>query len=539
MTTRWLAVLATLTCLGGAWGENLCPNPGAEMTDARLPGFALYWGAGQAALTSSREEKHSGASSACLDVTGWWRPADAADTPANRSVNMSLVLAENDGFDAKGAMPGEPGGLYAVSFWYKGDVRSGTVRAIAWPNLEGKRNDRLYVPGLADTIAPTAQWQCFGGTFRLPAEATCFAVQINVSGAEKDGTRLGKLYVDDVRITPKRWPDGEMRAIWWGGPQERRDRAKCLAEAAAVLDQVKTVGFNTVLLETGSLFFEALQRPELQKDAPGSDWDWYGEVLKLATARGLQVHLWYAPWTYKRTYNSAEPRDHPDWRAVYAEGRVSDDAVCFVRPECRQYQLALLRQVLERYPDLAGLHLEEPGHPTCHCAYCAKLAKEWLGLDILADPAGTEASLRNLAAFMNGDFFARLRQMANSLRPEIWLSANGSAGANPDWNIARDWPTWLKRGYIDFYVPQVYTEDPARFTKLARETQDVLGGGAMVTGMAVSWTGIYPRRQDAQNLVQEIRSARQLGAKGFAVFRVGLPEEAHWQAFSSVFKEQP
>ena len=536
---RCLITMLTCFVVGSGFAQNLAPNPGAEVVDGKLPGFALYTGAGAATVTPSLTEKHSGAGSACLDVTGWYhRPADP-DTPANRTVNMSLVLAENDGFSAKGALPGKAGALVAISFWYKGDLPSATVRGMAWPGADGGQADRIYLSGLAETIAPAPEWKPFGATFRLPEGARYFAVQINANGRESDGYKLGKLYVDDVRIVPKSWPDGEMRAVWWWGPTERADREKCLAESTALLDRLKATGFNTILLSVNALYLAALERPELREKAPGAEWDYWGSLVKLATERGLQVHAWYAPWTYKRAHRSVELLDHPDWNAVYAGGRVAADALCFVRPESRQFQLDLLQRMLARCPDLAGLHIEEPGHPTCHCAYCAKLAREWLGLDIVADPAGTEVSLRNLAAYMNGDFFARLRQMVNQQRPEVWLSANGSAGANPDWNIARDWPTWSRRGYMDFYLPQIYTEDVGRFTTLARETQGALGDGNMVAGMAASWTGIYPRRQDPAHLVAEIRSARQLGAKGFCIFRAALFEEPHWEALARVIKEQP
>ena len=40
----------------------------------------------------------------------------------------------------------------------------------------------------------------------------------------------------------------------------------------------------------------------------------------------------------------------------------------------------------------------------------------------------------------------------------------------------------------------------------------------MVTGMAVSWSGIYPQRQAPQVVKAEIAAVRELGAKGFIVF---------------------
>ncbi len=64
------------------------------------------------------------------------------------------------------------------------------------------------------------------------------------------------------------------------------------------------------------------------------------------------------------------------------------------------------------------------------------------------------------------------------------------------------------------------------------------GGGAMVAGMAVSWTALYPRRRVPEHIVAETKTARQAGAKGFCVFRAALFEEPHWQALGEVIREK-
>ncbi len=123
-----------------------------------------------------------------------------------------------------------------------------------------------------------------------------------------------------------------------------------------------------------------------------------------------------------------------------------------------------------------------------------------------------------LAAFMCSDFFARLQEMVLAKRPGMWLSANGSGGRNPDWHIGRDWTTWARRGYLDFYVPQLYTKSVDVFRQRGLETKSCLGECGLVTGMAVSWSSIYPERQDPQAIKAEIAAARKLGAQGFIVF---------------------
>ena len=100
----------------------------------------------------------------------------------------------------------------------------------------------------------------------------------------------------------------------------------------------------------------------------------------------------------------------------------------------------------------------------------------------------------------------------------MWLSANGSGGANPDWYIGRDWTTWARRGYLDFYVPQLYTKSVDVFRQRGLATKSCLGDCGLVTGMAASWSGIYPERQDPQVIKAEIAAARELGAQGFVVF---------------------
>ena len=109
---------------------------------------------------------------------------------------------------------------------------------------------------------------------------------------------------------------------------------------------------------------------------------------------------------------------------------------------------------------------------------------------------------------MSSDFFARLQEMVLARRPGMWLSANGSGGANPDWYIGRDWTTWARRGYLDFYVPQLYTKSVDVFRQRGLATKSCLGDCGLVTGMAASWSGIYPERQDPQVIKAEIAAAR-------------------------------
>ena len=539
---RYTVVALTLASMARfVLASSLMINPSAEdaADDGKPIGWGMYLGAGTARLTLSAEEKHSGQSSACLELTGWHVPMDAKDTAGNRTASAAIILASNDGYRAKGALPGAPGTTYAFSFWYKGDVPA-TVSVTGWPAPDADHTGRIHHTVVGGTLRPGPAWQRCTGTFRLGEGARCFALMIHTSGKQSEGFRLGKLYVDDGSVVAKAYPDGQLRAIWCGLPKAK-EREPGVREIAAILDRLKATGLNALFVWTESLYLAALERPDLRSADPRAAWDGLGELTKAAHGRGIQVHAWYSPWIYKQTSRAVELRDHPEWAAVNAKGVIDKGGICLARPEVRRSELELLSRLTDRYPDLDGIHIEEPGYNWgryCYCEYCRRLCRDWYGLDLTGDPPDARPLLEHLAASSCTDFMLRLRQMLLAKRPEMWLSANGSGGANADgdWRIGRDWGTWARRGYLDFYVPQLYTKSVEAFAQGAQQTKELLGPCDLVTGLAVSWSGIYPERQAPRVIQDEIRAAGKLGAKGFVVFHLDHLNEEHFAAIREVLR---
>lgn len=540
-----LVVAGLCFALAPARGENLLVNPSVEQGAAGQtpPGWGLYLGAGKARVFTATDESHSGKASACLELTGWLVPKDAADTPENRSVSAALVLAPNDGYRGRGALPGQPSTTYFFSFWYKGTLSSAKVSVTAWPDLEADHTKRISLSPLMEPLCPGPAWQRCAGTFRLPESAKYFALSVRAGGRQSENFRLGKLYIDDAEITARTYPDGQMRAIWCALPKAM-NREAGVREVAEKLDKVKAAGLNTLFVWCESLYLASLSRPDLSQPDPRAAWDGLGEMIRAAGERGLQVHAWYSPWIYKNVARGIELREHPEWAAVNAKGVADTSGICLARPEVRQFQLDLIVPLIDRYPGLAGIHIEEPGYnwgQYCYCDYCKRLCREWYGLDIVAEPARARPLLDHLAASSCTDFILRLRQAITDRRPEMWLSANGSSGVNAgaDWRIGRDWITWARRGYIDFYVPQIYTLNEEAFYQGGLRTREVLGACDLVTGMAVSWSGIYPRRQDPAVIQAQIRAAAKLGARGFAVYHFDHFFDEHFQAIREAVTAPP
>jgi len=332
---------------------------------------------------------------------------------------------------------------------------------------------------------------------------------------------------EGAETTPPKFPDGELRAIWWGEVRAK-EREEGLREIHESVTALREAGFNALFVWGSSLYLAALREEKYVEAVPQAKWDAFGEVLRAAHEAGMQVHLWYSPWLYKQKYRAVELREHPEWAAVNAAGQASEGAVCAARPEVRQFELQMVLGFVERYPALDGVHLEEPGYPWgeyCFCKFCREAGRRLFGFDFAERPDDPARS--HFKVLVCNDFVFRLRQELRRRNPRLLLSYNGSAGANPDWYIGRDWLTLARHGMLDFYVPQVYTTRTEGFQQRAKETLQAAAGRVPVClGLAITYSGIYPRHNTPEELVRQVKAARELGAAGIVVFhRYHLREE--------------
>ncbi len=107
---------------------------------------------------------------------------------------------------------------------------------------------------------------------------------------------------------------------------------------------------------------------------------------------------------------------------------------------------------------------------------------------------------------------ARLRKTIKSTRPTALVTV----AAAPDLQEARDhrlqdWGAWLQAGLVDAVCPMAYTQEPARFAEQISAARDVAGGRAV-------WAGIGAYRLPAAQTIENIQTARRLGAAGVVLF---------------------
>jgi uncharacterized lipoprotein YddW (UPF0748 family) len=327
----------------------------------------------------------------------------------------------------------------------------------------------------------------------------------------------------------------EIRAVWMH-PEEQfnADHQKGKAEVQQFVDRLAKANFNVIFPWIRSEYIAALTDRAYQKAVPIAKWDALGELIKAAKAKGLQVHLWYS-FTYYKSPHSPEfnpaLNGNPEWASVQIDelerdkgtGKVTPKRMknlCPVHPEGRKWELALLEKVINRYSDLSGIHLEEPGYSgpgNCACNLCAKLFHDIYGFQGLPDVSGPQAE--DLKCLGTTEFMRQLHTWLRKKHPKLLLSVNGGYSWRDDHVSGRDWKRWAELKWLDFYGPQVYTSDLEHFKN---HTHTCISNFAKSCPVAVRIAvALRHGKNPVDTVLREVDIARQLGAQG-VIFYHGM-----------------
>jgi uncharacterized lipoprotein YddW (UPF0748 family) len=107
---------------------------------------------------------------------------------------------------------------------------------------------------------------------------------------------------------------------------------------------------------------------------------------------------------------------------------------------------------------------------------------------------------------------SRLHAAVKHARPDAVVSV----AAAPDMREAldrrlQDWGGWLKAGLVDALCPMAYTPEPARFA-------EQIAAARLAAGVRPVWAGIGAYRLSPAQTIENILTARRLGANGVILF---------------------
>lgn len=353
----------------------------------------------------------------------------------------------------------------------------------------------------------------------------------------------------------------EVRALW-----VLRTSLSSPASVRALVQTARRHGFNTLLVQVrgrGDSYYESSLEPRaVELSSQSQSFDPLASVIEAAGAAGLRVHAWVNVNLVSSATDLPGAREHlvhrhPEWLMVPRElapelGRVNPASPAYLGklarwtrtqsagieglytsplvPEAVVHTVAVVRDLAHRY-ELDGVHFDYARYPSNRFDYSQPAIRQFVAS---VRPSLTPARVRELDALARDDLFAypdafpdewrrfrvdrmtalmrRLRDAVKQERRQIAVTV----AAAPDLVEARehrlqDWGAWLESGIVDAVCPMAYTPEPARFAEhIAAATQ--------IAGDRAVWAGIGAYRLTPSQTVENIRTARKLGAAGVVLF---------------------
>jgi len=280
-------------------------------------------------------------------------------------------------------------------------------------------------------------------------------------------------------------------------------------------------GFNGIIanmLRAGLAHFPSEYLPVSPKVS--TQGDQIAESLRWAKEYGIELHVW------KVNFNlEGAPPDFVN--KLRQEGRLQQhldgseiEWLCPSDPRNFALERDSMLEVVRKY-DVAGIHFDYiryPDEEACYCDGCRKRFERDAGVtvsdwprEVLRDP------LREQFAQWRCDQITRLVRTvsteARRIRPGIVVSAAVFNWPDSrDW-AGQDWKQWIDEGLLDFVCPMNYTPSTEFFDGLIGQQVGTAGGRVP----------LYPGIgefiiSDPRVLIDQVESARRLGADGFVLF---------------------
>lgn len=243
----------------------------------------------------------------------------------------------------------------------------------------------------------------------------------------------------------------------------QRGEADFIGRMAQVLDNVKKLGFNAVMLQIrpyGDSMYPSAYYP-MSKYVVGeygnmAEYDPVAIIVELAKERGLAIHAWINPMRCMATedlcqvsddYLIRQWYDDPDRNGTWL---VHSGKYWYLNPayeEVRNLIVDGAAEILERY-DFDGLHMDDYFYPTTDAAFdAASYAELGGGLSL------EEFRRNNLNMLV-----ASLYEITKGLHQNKMFGISPAGNMNTVYQQQyADVYTWCsEEGYIDYICPQVY-----------------------------------------------------------------------------------
>jgi uncharacterized lipoprotein YddW (UPF0748 family) len=246
-------------------------------------------------------------------------------------------------------------------------------------------------------------------------------------------------------------------------------------EFLSIIDRLKNNKFNAVFVQirpSCDAFYESSLEPwsewlsGKQGRSPSPDYDPLKFIIEECHKRGIEIHAWFNPFRSVLNVNTSSispqhvSQRHPEWNVDYGNYKWLNPGI----PAVREYVLRVIMDVVRRY-HIDGVHFDDYFYP-----YKVKNRKFNDEKSFIQFSRG----IRNLNDWRRDNINLFVKSISDSIHKfkpglkfgispfGIWKNkssdpvgskTNGTESFNTTFSDSRK---WLKEGWIDYLVPQVY-----------------------------------------------------------------------------------
>ncbi|MEL6483267.1 MAG: family 10 glycosylhydrolase [Bacteroidota bacterium] len=250
-------------------------------------------------------------------------------------------------------------------------------------------------------------------------------------------------------------------------------------------------------------------------------------LIDEAHAEGLQVHAWFE-FGFSSSYQEADGghilQRKPKWNAIDHKGQlVSKNGFQWMNafhPEVQEFLLSLIMEVVENY-DIDGIQGDDrlPANPST-AGYddytVSEYRKEHNGQSPPddyrdADWVDWRASRLNL-------FAQTIYKTVKAIDSNVKVTMAPSIYPWSKEEYLQDWPTWVKEGWVDQIIPQVYRYDMESYSSTLESNLKFVAEDKrhlFVPGILLQVDDYTPSERFLKNMIQ---TNRNLGLKAEVFF---------------------
>ena len=376
-------------------------------------------------------------------------------------------------------------------------VNGKTVPLDAPPEINAGRT-MVPIRFIAEALGLEVRWNA----------ANRWILLISKTGQELKGAWVSTVYGLD-------WPSANS----YGKPDVQK------REFIALLDDLQTIGLNAVFVQVrpaADAFYPSKLVPWSQyltgEQGKNPGYDPLAFMIEEAHKRGMEFHAWFNPFraavdTKKEGLAQNHVAiQHPEW-IVTSGGRLYIDPGI---PAARQHIIDAIMEVVRNYP-IDGVHLDDYFYPS-HTAFA----------DDKTFAAHNPKKIKDKGDWRRDNINEFVKALSGAIRAEkpgvvfgispfgVWRNKSSdptgsdtNAGAATYDDMYADVRTWIRQGWIDYVMPQIYWSlsfERARYDKL------------------VEW---WAKEVDGRNVKLYV---------GHAVYKLGT-NETGWQSADEIINQ--